>query len=127
MSQISPEGSAMSCPRVEARSHIETIIGPIHPSANLKSLLPRVAHMLRFTASRVAKMWARDARIISSVEMDRLREEARKAELLRTATQLDGAAHALLALDIDRNREEVARLRDAAAQYRNLARSKGEG
>jgi hypothetical protein len=130
MSQISSEGSPMSCPRIEARTHIETIIGDIHPSSNLKHVLPRIAGSLRlklktFTTSRIAKMWAKDARAIRSDEMDLLRVEARRAEHLRTATQLDGAAHALLALDYEANRSEAASIRAAADRYRDLARGEG--
>jgi hypothetical protein len=74
---------------------------------------------------RARALWNGEAARIDSHEMDCLRIEARRSEHLRTATQLDGAANALLALDYDPNREEIARIRAAADQYRDLARSEG--
>lgn len=123
MSQISSEGSPMSCPRIEARTHIETIIGDISPSSNLKHILPRIADALRlklksFSASRIAKMWSKDARAIRSDEMDLLRAEARRAKDLRQATEFDGAANALLALGKDCDRATIDRLRQLARELR---------
>lgn len=111
----------------EARGRLEAIIGPLNPSDNLKAILPRIARRLGMSERRVRSFWARDARRIESHEMDRLRIEARRAEHLRTAGQLDEAAHALLALDHDGNSAEATRLRSAADQYRDLARAEGEG
>jgi hypothetical protein len=111
--------------QIEARGRIEAIIGPIKPSDKLKAILPRIARMVGITPRRAQALWSGEAKRIESHEMDRLRVEARRAEHLRTATQLDGAAHALLALDYEANRSEAASLRAAADRYRNLARGEG--
>jgi hypothetical protein len=124
--EFSPTGTDMTAAsRIEARGHMEAIIGPISPGARIKAIIPSIANKLGLKLRRARAFWNMEAACIRSEEMDLLRVEARRAEHLRTATQLDGAAHALLALDYEANRSEAASLRAAADRYRNLARGEG--
>lgn len=127
MSQGSHQGSEMICERVEARGRLEAIIGSLHPGENLKAALGRVATRLGFKPSRIAKMWARDARAIRVKEMDLLRAAAAKAEAHRTAARLEEAANALVAMVPDCDRTEVDRLRRLARELRDGLRPLGEG
>lgn len=123
---FSPTETDMSAASsVEARGHMEVIIGPISPGARMKAILPGIAHKLGLSIRRARALWNCEAARIDSHEMDRLRVEARRAEYLREAKQLDGAANALLALGYDLDCEEITRLRAAANQYRDLAGKEG--
>ena len=127
MSEISPKGSEMSATaKAEARGLFAVCIEYFAPRQRLKTAIPAVAHRVGITSPRRARaIYAGEARRIESYELDGLRAAAAKAEALRTAAQLDGAAHALVAMDSDFHGPEIARLRAAADQYRALAGKQG--
>ena len=123
--EISPTGTEMSAAAsIEARGKIEAIIGTIPPGEKLKTVLPAVARRLGMPIRRVRALWNAEAARIDSHEMDRLRAAAAKAETLRHAANLDGAAHALLAIDADFHGPEIDRLRRLACELRGIADQK---
>ena len=107
---------------IEARSHLEAIIGPIPPGAPLKSVFPRVARMLGVTVRRVETIWHRQARRIDAGEMDRLRvlspaKKPASAEVAN-ANRYDAIAQALEATDPDFHGQDIARFRSMARALR---------
>ncbi len=126
MSEISPKDSEMSATaKAEARGLFAVCIEYFAPRQRLKTAIPAVAHRVGITSPRRARaIYAGEARRIESYELDGLRAAAAKAEALRTAAQLDGAAHALLAIDADFHRPEIDRLRRLACELRGIADQK---
>lgn len=106
---------------VEARLHLETIVGRTFPGSPLKVVFAWLAHKLRVSIRRIETMWRGTARITAE-EMDRLRAlaAAKTAFEESHASRLDRHADRLEAVDHDFYRAEIDRLRGQADQLRNL-------
>jgi len=115
-----------------ARSHLLCIITARFPGLPLKSAIPRVAALLRFTSRRVETLWSMSARRIDADEMAALEREmaaiserALTLELHQHANRLEYYAAQLAAADFDGNRPEILRLRNLARRARTVLDPEG--